>query len=221
MQNKNNFNYRLSVIDQLSQTIFVESNPSSMEVVEITKQNESITYSKTSKQVELSRKSLDLIKSVEESINNAINSSFIEKLNETTSKNKNIVVVKFFKKSILHRLINKLRRDNECEISNAILDFGKDSTWVILSKDIYDIISKNKRFLEHTNQASQMYKAGRLGFLTVYLNCDLKENSIYFGKYDDFSLLLNKDVKVNTDKVEIQYSLVTSSANNAKKMIVI
>jgi hypothetical protein len=205
----------LSVLDQLSQTIYVDSNPAKIESVEVIKNSGNIIYNKSYKEYNLL--SYKLKKS---ELSSNINLNFIEKLNSLSKINDNVKKIKILKKNILFKILS-LFKDNTKILSDCICEYSKDSTWMIVSPFIFSMLKLNNKFISQINgNESSICKVGKLDSITIYLNSDAKDNSIYFGKYDDFNIIINRNIATTNLDIEIEYCFIPNSNNNTKRLII-
>lgn len=244
---------RLSILEQLSQTIYVESNPAIIEFVEIIKDGNNIKYNKKSKSINLETHKITVKKSdlhnliisdeldlktvvqdssICDSIAFNLNFNFIEMLDNLSDTNKKTKNIKFFKKSIWDKICCFFKKDDYCNFIKTILNYSKDSTWMIVSPLMYSIIKKDVRFYnDQSVDRSLIYRVGKLGSISVYLDPNSKDNSIYFGKYDDFSIIMNRNASVKEIKcfnntytegfeIEVQYGFISCDGNTVKRIIV-
>ena len=205
----------LSILDQLSQTIYVDSNPAKIESVEVIKNSGNIVYNKSYKEYNLL--SYKLKKS---ELSSNINLNFIEKLNSLSKINDNVRKIKILKKNILFKILS-LFKDNTKILADYICEYSKDSTWMIVSPFIFSMLKLNNKFISQiSGNESSIYKVGKLDSITIYLNSNAKDNSIYFGKYDDFNIIINRNIATTNLDIEIEYCFIPNSNNNTKRLII-
>jgi hypothetical protein len=232
----------LSVMSQLVNVIYVDSNPATIEYTEVQKQGNSIVKTQRVEQYKLKKHKLILKKSNHHSIiiSDEVNSETIQKdgtlcgcfsmrinrgfmnVIDTFSKiekaswsyfNRN-----FFSKIFLKR--------TPSDLVHKIIEFGKDSSYIIIPETVADVIMKSNFFDTNSRHDDSFIK--NIGILkidgislNVYLDCELKENKIYFGKYDSVNIILNKNLNIIENKkseektsitVEVDYAFIQKEA---------
>ncbi len=127
-----------------------------------------------------------------------INSEFINMLSEFSRELKIGYVDRFYK------FISKFSC-KKC-ILRLIFKYSSNKDWVLIgdNNDIYDLISKCKSF-EHSfiESDSNIKNIGSVIIngrkIIVYQSSNIS-NRIYFGKYDDVSIMISKDIKLEQIK---------------------
>jgi hypothetical protein len=105
---------------------------------------------------------------------------------------------KYFNQSILKRLINP---NKDSDLVKCIMDYGSDCSWIIVPTFINQILSDSEWFdSKHEISESLIYHAGHLGDLSVYVNPDEEESTVYFGNYDSITIIINKNIQLEEYK---------------------
>lgn len=228
-------------MNQLIQTIYVESNPAQIESIQVNKSESGVSQSiKVTNQVKLKKHKL-IIKSMGDItmiISDEVNSQTItgnklvcecisERLNhdflDIVKLSKDKEKWSFFNQNIIRRLFSKR---SKTDLVNRIFEMGKDSNWVIITKSVYMILKKSNFFSDNTNNSDSIIKnVGQLKLdqlsINVYLDSDSEENVIYFGRYDSVSIILNKNLSVKelksthnrkTIAVEVDYEFLVKDS---------
>jgi len=229
----------LSVMNQLVQTIYVDSNPAQIEYIEVNKSESGESQAiKVSKQVKLKKHKL-IVKSMGDLmmiISDEVNSPTItgnklvcecisQRLNhdflDTITSDLKVENWTFFNQGIIRRLFHKRRN---LDLINKIFQTAFDSNWIIISNSTYSILSKSTLFKENSNKSDSIIKnVGQLNLdqlsINVYLNTELVDDVIYFGRYDSVSIVVNKNLIVNelkstrdrkTISVEVEYQFIVN-----------
>lgn len=231
---------KLSIMDKLVETIYVDTNPAQIESIELSKSSTGTEVAtKVLKQVKLKRHRMIVKKSggstmvisdeiaspktigsglVCESISERLNNDFIDVIKSSSIKEK----WAFFGQNLIRRLF--FRRTNS-DLINKIFKFGINSNWIIISNSVYVIIKRSNFFIDNQQESNSIIKnVGQLKLdnllIDVYLNDEADEKSICFGRYDSISVVFNKnpnisDAKSSTDKrtiiLEIDYEFIVKS----------
>jgi hypothetical protein len=139
-------------------------------------------------------------------ISKDINMIFINEMKNF--KNIKKLDYKYFKTNIIEKIFLKKTPNQLLEKINEV---GKGCSWVIIPKQIFNII-RNLPEVECILSSSNsiINKCGKVSDLTIYLNPNENENICYFGNYDSISLLINKNLEIDSDnrKINIKYQFV-------------
>ena len=204
----------LSVINQIVETIYVDESIGKIEVSKTIKENNVVrnvnefieyklkphrliikNHKKHNSTVIISdlpnSKTIIDNKSVCHCLSSDINNIFISELKSFKGTQK--FSYRFFNQSFLMKLIKK---NTEFDLVEYIINLGKDCSWAILPKFIFEIV-KDSEWFDATNMISEsiIFNAGKLDDLNIYVNPDEDESMIYFGNYDSITIIINKNIK--------------------------
>jgi len=207
---------KVTVVNQLVETIYVDDSIGSIESTKTLKEGhivrettEKIDYKlKTHRLIVKTQKNSDghLVisdvpknntiftnKCICDCASIAVNRTFISELKSSKKIVKN--TFKFFKQGLLKRVFNENTDD---KLVKNILDFGHDCSWMIVPVFIFDIIKESEWFTEiENNSKSLIRKEGKLGEIDVYLNEDENDSIIYFANYDSITVVINNNIKID------------------------
>ena len=208
---------KVTVVNQLVETIYVDDSNGSIESTKTLKEGhivrettEKIDYKlKTHRLIVKTQKNSDghLVisdvpknntiftnKCICDCASIAVNRTFISELKSSKKIVKN--TFKFFKQGLLKRVFNENTDD---KLVKNILDFGHDCSWMIVPVFIFDIIKESEWFTEiENNSKSLIRKEGKLGEIDVYLNEDENDSIIYFANYDSITVVINNNIKIDS-----------------------
>jgi hypothetical protein len=204
----------LSVINQIVETIYVDETVGQIEVSKTIKENdivrnvsEFIDYKlkphrliiKNHRQHNSTVIISDLPKSktiidnkpVCHCLSVNINNIFISELK--SFKNIQRSSYRFFNQKFFAKLFKK---NTENDLVEQILTLGRNCSWAILPRFIFDVI-RDSEWFDATNMISEsiIFNAGKLDDLNIYVNPDEDESMIYFGNYDSITIVINKNIK--------------------------
>lgn len=219
-----------SIINQLVTTIIVDNNVNNITSFKIKKINGITTIIKSVDSKKLiphniivkETKSGNIIisdevgceqtilnnKKIYDCISLRINREFVSLIE--TFKNLEVTKWKFLNPNFLERIF--LNRNN-FDLISKIIEIGSTYNWIIVNKDVLDIIKKSN-FYEETDIKSKSFikNVGYIKFdnitIKIYLNNNQDNNKIFFGAYESISIVINKDIIVNKlDTTENNYSI--------------
>lgn len=220
----------LSVMNQLVNVIYVDSNPAIIEYSEVQKQDNVIKEVKNTKEYKLKKHRLILKTNDKQSIiiSDEVNTETIQKdgtLCECFSMRINrgfmnaidsLKMVertnwKYFNRGFFSKIF--LTRTSN-DLIHKILEIGKESSYIIIPSSVAKIITKSNFFQKNVNKCHSIIKnIGTLKIdqisLNVYLDTELSKNEIYFGKYDSVSIVLNKNLNVIETKTSYDKTNIT------------
>ena len=217
---------KVTVVNQLVETIYVDDSNGSIETTNTIKEGHIIR--ETTEKIEYKLKPHRLIVKTQKKSNNhlvisdvpknntiftnkcicdcasiAVNRTFISELKSSRKIQKSSF--NFFKQNLLKRIFNKTTED---KLVKNILDFGNGCSWMVVPGFISDIIKESEWFNEvENNSKSLIRKEGKLGDIDVYINEDENDSIIYFANYDSITVIINKNIKIDsTPNVSNTYS---------------
>jgi hypothetical protein len=94
----------------------------------------------------------------------------------------------FFKQGFFKKLLNE---NSEYDLIERILKNGKNSSWIIVSKRILNIIKNSDKF--HSNKKKT--SIGHLDNMNIYLNPNMDDDNVYYGNYDSMLIIINRNIK--------------------------
>lgn len=89
-------------------------------------------------------------------------------------------------------------KKNPEDLVNKILNLSKNYSWIIVSRSIYKELYKSKNFVSNNREESNL--VGSIGDLNVYLNNYENEKVIYFGNYESITIIVNKNIDFKIDQ---------------------
>lgn len=202
----------LSVVNQLVETIWVDSPSGEIETCRISKENglvrsivEKVKYNLKSFNLFIksghemhdiiisdvpSSRTITKNQSVDRKASDNINSIFINELDKF--KNTQNIEFPFFRKGLLPKIMGWNRKSKLIE---KITDCSKGCSWMIVSNDIFEILESTEKFEKIKNTSRTIFKSvGKMGDTNVYLNPSEERNVIYFGNYDSITLVINRNI---------------------------
>jgi len=208
---------KITVVNQLVETIYVEESVGSIETTNTVKEGHIVR--EITERIDYKLKPHRLIVKTQKSSNNhlvisdvpknntiftnkcicecasiAVNRTFISELKSSKKIVKS--TFKFFRQNLLKKIFNKNTDDN---LVKSILDFGHDCSWMIVPAFIFDIIKESEWFTEFENNSKSLIrKEGKLGEINVYLNEDENDSIIYFANYDSITVVINNNIKIDS-----------------------
>lgn len=230
----------LSVMNQLVQTIFVDSNIANIEQVIVEKADGLIKNTKFNKEVKLKKHKIilkidndnvlvisDEINisktlnncSLSSSISSRIDRDFISKMNSLS--NLEVEKWKYFNRNIIMSILNKRTKN---DLVNKIIEIGYNFNWIIISKNIFDILKTSNYFHINKDNSQLISNVGNIRMdnsnFNVYLcNC-IPDNIIYFGKNDSVSIVMNKNINIEESRsstkdkktilIDIEYEFINN-----------
>lgn len=219
----------LSSLDQIIETILVDSNQGCIEINNVIKEDgvvkhiiQKIDYVLTSNRLIIkSDDSLQhniVISDIDEETvlnNNPICDCVAKNTNnifaKEFSKLKNISYqqIKFFKQGFFKKLFNKTTNQ---DLFEKISEIGKNHSWIIIPNFLVDIFLNNKSFIKSGTEYSKLiYNLGTLENLIVYVNPNQKVSKIYFGRYESLTLIVNRNLEIKELKTNSQTYTKTMS----------
>ena len=205
----------LTVINQLVETIYVNSSSGEIEVSKTVKEDDAFKH--TSEKIRYKLKSHRFIvkchkvdqstivisdrssrnhntisnKPVHKCMSTDINGIFISELE--SFKNLQKFNYNFFKRNMLMKLMSP-KRDHH--LIDHIIEIGSDCSWTIVPIFIFDII-KDSELFESSNIESEslIYNAGKIEGINIYVNPEEERSIIYFGNYDSITIIINRNIK--------------------------
>ncbi len=146
-------------------------------------------------------------------ISKDINKIFINEMKNF--KNINKQEYKYFKTNILEKFFYRKKPNN---LLNKITEFGIGCSWVIIPKQIFNVI-RNLPEVESILSSSNsiINKCAKVSDLILYLNPNENENVCYFGNHDSISVLINKNIEIDSDpsKINIKYQFLERGLTKA------
>jgi hypothetical protein len=176
----------------MGETLFVESNPAIIEIVNVKKVKSNIERVTETKEYKLSHKGLLINDKDKDTICNKISISvddlFIDTIESSSIKEK-------FK--IKSGLLNLFKRKQSQDILNLISD---QSDWIITSPDVLLKLSKLNEFIPVNSELkSSIELSGKIGKLNIFTKSDIKSNYIYEGSCKETSAVFLKEVTISFD----------------------
>jgi len=208
----------LSSLDQIIETIIVDTNEGSISVEKIQKNGDSVKIINEKIDYKLHSTKL-IIKSNSEFTKNIIISDIDTEtiinnkpLCDCVARNTNNIFAKefsklkntlnysieFFKQGFFKKLFSKTKPDH---VISKIEEIGKGHGWIIIPKKLVQLFQNSPKF-ENNNIdcGSVIHNFGSLGDINVYLNPNQIDSKIYFGNYDSLTLLVNRNIKIEENK---------------------
>lgn len=231
---------KLSVINELVNTIFIDSetdyvyitdykkikNVEKTELVKIKpslKSKNFIVKTKDKSKIiisnEIKQKTINYDCLLSECVSYRINREFIESIENYKDLDK--IKYKFLNLNFLERFLFKRTKK---ELIRKIIKTGQKFKWCLVSKEVFDIIKDSNHFkLSKTESNSYIRKVGNLILddlnIEFYLSNDIGKNNVYFGNKKSVNLILKnefdiKKVKSSIDSttisISIEYSIIPS-----------
>ena len=198
----------------IGDTIFVNSNPASVETTIIKKINSEIVKSTDVKEYRLLNKNFLIhsqdIDDICKKISTSIDESFIDYIDSISIEEN----VKYFKKG-LYKLISK--EDPEIIFKNI----SKKCDWIVTSFKILSKLSKIDGFSYiNSDLDSNIELSGKIGNLNIFVKSDIKENYIYEGVCKETTSVFLKEITMssNLNIYDIEISFAFNS-NGIRKII--
>jgi hypothetical protein len=116
-----------------------------------------------------------------------VNSVFISELK--SSKKTIRDSFNYFSQSLIKKMINK---NTDEKLLKKIVEYGKESSWVIIPKFLFDILKTSKLFTPVDCPINTLItNVGKLDNLSVYVNTQNEESELFFGNYDSLTIIIN------------------------------
>ncbi len=159
----------------IGETLFVDENPSKVEIVKVNKINsvlnkvkETVEYKLIHKCLILKEKSIDKIY---ERVSSSIDDLFIDSIdNDSVEEN-----IEYFNKG--------LRKIFKRDDPNILLEsIGEYSSWIITSEKILKQLSRLKEFeIVNSDKESKIELRGVVGNISIFTKDNINQNTIYVG----------------------------------------
>lgn len=224
----------MTVINQLTNTIIVDSPIGEIEITTMSKSNKEVITEKKRVAYKLPQhrlimksckykkckliisdipnfKTIETNKTLCETASYGINESFLMYLKNSKKVERNKIV--FFDQSFIKKIFNKMTEDI---LINKIIESSVGFSWMIIPKEIFLILKKNKSF-NYSDKSSSKYifkNYGNINGVNVYINYIEYDMRIYFGNYDSITAILNENIEIkkigdNTDKsITLEYQFL-------------
>lgn len=176
----------------VGETLFVDSNPATIEVTTVKKVNSNITTVTETKEYKLSHKGFLIHNNDKDEIckkiSTSINDVFIDTIDSAS-------VEENFK--LKTGVLSFLKRIKPQDILNLISD---KSDWIITSHKILSHLSKLSEFIPINSELdSTIELSGRIGKINVFTNADIKTNYIYEGSCKETTSVFLKEITTTFD----------------------
>jgi hypothetical protein len=205
----------LNCLNQIIETILVDDSIGSIESFKTIKDVDSIRHIKEDINFKLKTTRL-LIKSNLLMDNTIVISDIDEEtisnnscIFECIAKNTNNIFAKeffnlkklekhelsFFKQPFFKKIFSPV---TEKDVFNKIDQIGSNYSWIIIPNIFKSFFINNKDFTtQDYSDKKIIHNFGKYKDLNVWVNPDQKAQTIYFGKYDSLTLIINKNLKIN------------------------
>ena len=198
----------LSVINQLVETIYVDSSTGRLETLKVVKNNGLVKTINDDVDYKLKTNSFILkgniiisdipySKTIVDNeplykcVSSNINKVFIEELK--LFKNIQTSYFKLINRSFVKKIFNK---NNNKKLIDKIIKTGDGCSWVIIPSLISHIVKTSPDFIQNDIKSDALiYNFGRLKDINIYVNPDERELCLYFGNYDSVTIIINKNIK--------------------------
>ena len=179
--------------DIILNTLFVDSNPVSIESVDVIKVDSKIKKVKTHKVYELDKRSVLDCSDINQQICDLLNSEFINKV-KSINNNESI---RYFNRGFLK---NFTKKDPQI-IINSI----NNCTWIITSDKICYELSKLDNYNLINRNISGVTKSGNINNINIYTSDKIDENDIFIGNSDSVDIIINKNIKSDGKLISIEF----------------
>lgn len=184
----------ISNSDIILNTFFVDSNPVSIESVEVVKVDSKIKKVKTNKTYELDKRSFGLDGlDINQQICDILNSEFINKVSSINNHES----IKYFNRGFLK---NFTKKDPQI-IINGI----NNCSWIITSDKICDELKKLDNYNLINSNISGITKSGNINNINIYTSDKIDENDIFIGNSDSVDIIINKNIKSDGKLISIEF----------------
>lgn len=176
----------------VGETLFVDSNPATIEVTTVKKVNSNITTETETKEYNLSHKGFLIHDNNKDEICKKISTSIDDVFIDTIDS---LSVEENFK--LRTGFFSFFKRIKPQDILNLISD---KSDWIITSHKILSQLSKLKDFIPINSELdSTIELSGRIGKINIFTNADIKINYIYEGSCKETSSVFLKEITTTFD----------------------
>jgi len=176
----------------VGETLFVDSNPATIEMTTIKKVNSDVTKVTETKEYKLSHKGFLIHDTDKDEICKKISTSIDDVFIDTIDSSS---VEENFK--LRKGLLSFLKRKNPQDILNLISD---KSDWIITSHKILSQLSKLNEFIPINSELeSTIELSGKIGKLNIFTNVDIKNNFIYEGSCKETTSVFLKEITTTFD----------------------
>lgn len=179
--------------DIILNTLFVDSNPVSIESVDVIKVDSKIKKVKTHKVYELDKRSVLDCSDINQQICDLLNSEFINKVKSTNNHES----VRYFNRGFLK---NFTKKDPQI-IINSI----NNCSWIITSDKICDELKKLDNYNLINSNISGITKSGNINNINIYTSDKIDENDIFIGNSDSVDIIINKNIKSDGKLISIEF----------------
>jgi hypothetical protein len=203
----------VTVVNQLVETIFVDSSVGEIEIESVYKDADTIRkthrvvkyrldphrlivksckHSKSSVVISDSPRgnTIGENKCVCDMASVGVNQAFIFGLRNSKSLVRESI--SFFRQGIFRKVFN---RTTESKLLDKMSLFGSDCSWMIVPNFIFEVIRLSDRFVPLECESDLLMRnCGKLGKINVYLNTQEIESVVYFGNYDSITVVVNRNV---------------------------
>ena len=207
---------KLTCLNQIIETILVEDSCGTIQVSKTIKEIDSIRH--INENIDYTLKSTRLIIRANKEKNLVISDLDLNTITEDSplcdciARNTNLLFakecsrlkntikheIKYFKKNFLEKLF---RKDNKESVLSKIEEIGTNYSWIVIPPSLLTIFDGAKTFYSSIKDNKKIIHIhGRFKNLNVYLNPDQSQQTIYFGRYDSLSLILNKKFNIEDMK---------------------
>lgn len=203
----------LSVVNQLVETIWVDSPNGEIETCRISKENglvrsvvEKVKYNLKSFNLFIkpnpssediiisdlpSSKTITRNQSIDMKASDNINLVFINEIDKF--KNTQLIKYPYFRLGVIPKILGWNRKSKLIE---KISECSRGCSWMIVSQKVLDILEGTENFEKINNFSRTIFKlVGKIGETNIYLNPAEERNVAYFGNYDSITLVLNRNMQ--------------------------
>jgi hypothetical protein len=207
----------LTIFEQFSQTVFVDSTTGVIEVSNTYRESNTIKFITTEIAYELknhriiSKKlsssnliisdlsqpsTIQIDKSICKCVSSDLNKLFIKEL-------QNFKMIEDFKFNLLSQgFFKKLfKPNNNQKLFETFKEIGKDMTWAIIPYKLLPIFySCEDLELSKEENEKIIYHLGKINNIDIFINPNDESSKIYFGKFDSIIIVANNFINIFDDE---------------------
>lgn len=206
----------LTRLNQIIETVVVNESIGTIEVSKTIKEvdsirqiNEEISYKlKTTRLLIRSNQEKSLVISDTDDQTITKNSKLCDCIARNTnmifskecSKLKNAIKynINYFSQSLFKKIFNKTKKKDVFDLIDQI---GEKYSWVAIPLQFKNLFDDDKNFFKsETEDQRIIHIYGRYKNLSIYVNVDQSQPTMYFGKYDSLTLIINKNFLISDIK---------------------
>lgn len=206
---------KLTFLNQLVETIVVDDTVGLVDVDKFSKESDVVIH--TQEKINYKLKSTRLIIKSNRDNNIIISDIDIKTITKNSpicdciSRNTNLIFSKEFEnfKNTIKYSIDYFNQGffkkifiptNIKDILRKVEEIGKIYSWIIIPKNL-EFIFADYKIPEFEDEGCKMINNwGMFNNLAIYMNPDQSNKTIYFGRYDSLTLIINKNLKIEEIK---------------------